>query len=260
MLKTPINLNITTIPPVFHPLISNADIYDSSCSATARVYFIDKDDGYYLKTSPKGTLSKEATMTNYFAQKGLSANVLEYLSEDKDWMLTTRIHGEDCTHAMYLEDPKRLCDTLSERLYLLHSLDCSDCPVKHTASYLATAKVNYKKGLYDPSYSPEISGSLSADDAYNYVLQRQDLLFDNVLLHGDYCLPNVMLDDWKFSAFIDVGNGGVGDRHVDVYWGIWTLSYNLKTQKYTDRFIYGYGKSLIDMDKLKLISVIEAFG
>ena len=260
MLKTPINLNITTIPPVFHPLISNADIYDSSCSATARVYFIDKDDGYYLKTSPKGTLKKEATMTKYFAQKGLSTNVIEYLSDENDWMLTSRIHGEDCTHAMYLEDPKRLCDTLSERLFLLHSLDCSDCPVKHTANYFATAKENYKKGLYDPSYSPDILSSLSADDAYNYVLQRQDLLFDNVLLHGDYCLPNVMLDNWKFSAFIDVGNGGVGDRHVDVYWGIWTLSYNLKTQKYTDRFIDGYGKSLIDMDKLKLISVIEAFG
>ena len=82
----------------------------------------------------------------------------------------------------------------------------------------------------------------------------------DTLLHGDYCLPNIILDDWKFSGFIDLGNGGVGDRHVDIFWGIWTLFYNFKTFDYTKRFMEVYGKDKIDTDTLRLIAAIEVFG
>ena len=82
----------------------------------------------------------------------------------------------------------------------------------------------------------------------------------NVLMHGDYCLPNIMLKDWKLSGFIDLINGGVGDRHIDVLWDIWTLKYNIGTAKYTDRFIDVYGRDLIDEEKLRCIAAIEMFG
>lgn len=82
----------------------------------------------------------------------------------------------------------------------------------------------------------------------------------NVLMHGDYCLPNIMLKDWKLSGFIDLINGGVGDRHIDVLWGIWTLKYNNGTAKYTDRFIDVYGRDLIDKEKLRCIAAMEMFG
>jgi len=68
---------------------------------------------------------------------------------------------------------------------------------------------------------------------------------------GDYCLPNIIMDNFAFKGFIDVGYGGVGDRHYDLYWGIWTLQYNLKTDKYRDIFLDAYGRKLIDEDGLK---------
>ena len=73
-------------------------------------------------------------------------------------------------------------------------------------------------------------------------------------------MPNVILDDFKFSGFIDLGNSGVGDKHIDIFWAIWTLEFNLKTNKYRERFINAYGREDIDLDILKLISVIETFG
>jgi kanamycin kinase len=82
----------------------------------------------------------------------------------------------------------------------------------------------------------------------------------DVLLHGDYCLPNIILDNWRFSGFIDVGNGGIGDRHVDLYWGAWTLNFNLKTDEYRERFFDAYGRDRVDLDMIDLVSAAEVFG
>jgi kanamycin kinase len=79
-------------------------------------------------------------------------------------------------------------------------------------------------------------------------------------LHGDYCLPNVLLDDWRFGAFIDVGNGGVGDRHIDLFWGVWTLAFNLTTDRYRDRFLDAYGRDRADEQLLPIIAAAEVFG
>lgn len=48
----------------------------------------------------------------------------------------------------------------------------------------------------------------------------------HVLIHGDYCLPNVLVVDGKLSALIDVGRSGLGDPQDDLAAGIWTLQYN----------------------------------
>lgn len=100
----------------------------------------------------------------------------------------------------------------------------------------------------------------SAKEVYEIAKRGHELLSCDTLIHGDYCLPNIMLKDWEFSAFIDVGNGGIADRHIDIYWAIWTLEFNLKTDRYASRFIDAYGRDMVDIEKLKLISAIEAFG
>jgi len=48
----------------------------------------------------------------------------------------------------------------------------------------------------------------------------------NVLTHGDYCLPNVLVAGGKLSGLIDVGQAGLGDPRVDLAAGVWTLQYN----------------------------------
>jgi len=243
-----------------HELFENAKIYDSSCSKAARVIFVDKDNGYYLKCSEKGSLKKEALMTEYYYQKGLAARVLDYLSDDKDWLLTERVMGEDCTYGEYLSDPKRLCDTIATRLRELHELDPSGCPIDHTREYLATVYNNYRTGNYDSSLFPDNWGYASAEEAIKVVEENKHLLKTDTLLHGDYCLPNIMLNDWSFSGFIDLGNGGVGDRHVDLFWGAWTLFFNLKTDEYKERFFDAYGRDKIDIDMLRVVAAAEVFG
>ena len=271
----PITIDISTYPDDLHPLLSDATLYDSSCSPQARVIFVDKDDGYFLKSAPKGSLEREATMMRYFHNKGLSANVLAYISTTEDWLLTEKIHGDDCIAAKYLEQPERLCDILAERLGLLHSMDFTDCPIQDfTGLHLAKAEHNKRMDTYDKSEFPDSFGLVgsyascspmqpgyaSAEEAWAVVEAHGHLLQTDTLLHGDYCLPNIILNDWKFAGFIDLGNAGVGDRHVDVFWCTWSLFYNLHTHKYRDRFIDAYGRDKISEEMLRIVAAVEVFG
>ncbi|MBR2353892.1 MAG: aminoglycoside 3'-phosphotransferase [Clostridia bacterium] len=261
MNRTPISLNPEGIPEEFLALLQGTRLYDSSCSPEARVIYLDRDGGYFLKSAPKGALSREADMGRYFFQKGLGAEILSYRSEDRDWLLSRRVAGEDCTHESYISDPKRLCDTLATLLRSLHEESSADCPVPdHTACYLRTVEQNYRDGMFDPSYLPPKDAHRCADLIMKEIVSMSHLLTSDTLLHGDYCLPNIVLKDWAFSGFIDLGNGGVGDRHVDLFWGAWTLNFNLKTDRYRERFFDAYGRDRVDPDRIRLISLIEAFG
>lgn len=261
MKRTPIFPDPGEFPAEFHPFFSGAQVYDSSCSPEARVYYLDKDAGFYLKSAAKGMLEREAALTAYFHGKQLAAEVLAYTSAEKDWLLTRRLPGEDCLNSAYLEDPKGLCDTCAELLRALHEQDHGDCPVPDlTAERLTGAEKHYQRKQYDTSLFPDNWGYDSPEEAWSTIEKNARYLKTDTLLHGDYCLPNILLDDWRFSGFIDLGGGGVGDRHFDLFWGIWSLSFNLKTDAFRQRFLDAYGRELVNEEALRLIAAIEVFG
>ncbi len=262
MKKTPIEALPEGTPREILRLAEGARIFDSSCSEAARVWFVDREGGFYLKRAARGSLETEAKMTEYFHKKGLGARVLNYLDDENyDWMLTEAVRGEDCTHESCKSDPKRLCDLLAHELRALHSLDASDCPVKDRMSgYIALAEQNYRTGNYSTEHFPDNFGYRTADEAFEALQRGKSSLKNEVLLHGDYCFPNVMLDNWRLSGFIDVGNGGLGDRHVDLFWGAWSLGFNLGTDEYRERFFDAYGRELIDEERLRTVAAAEVFG
>lgn len=262
MTLTPIPVDIAQYPQELHPYLKGAKLYDSSSSPHAKVLFIDKEKGYFLKIARVGDLDREYTMTCYFHERGLAPRVIEYLFDiEHDWLLTEKLPGEDCLAEKYLEEPTRLCDTLAQKLALLHSLHYEDCPVTdHTERYLFGVRQNYQTGQFNVSLFPDNWGYASAEEAYHIVKTKGHLLQTDTLLHGDYCLPNIILQNWQFSGFIDLDSGGVGDRHVDLFWGAWTLHFNLKTDQYRQRFFDAYGRDQVDEEKLRLIAACEVFG
>ncbi len=261
MERKPIVLHPETIPEEFWPLMEGAKIYDSSCSDRARVYYIEKDGGFYLKGSPAGSLQREAVMTEFFHSKGLGAEVLGYLSREQDWLLTRRIPGEDCIWPRYLEDPKRLSQRIGELLRSLHEVDPAGCPVQdRTKEYLSAAERGYREKAYAAEHFPDNWGYTTPEAAWRDVETYGPYLKNDTLLHGDYCLPNIMLDDWKFTGFIDMDSGGVGDRHLDLFWGAWSLGFNLKTDAWRGRFLDAYGRDKIEPEILRAIAAFEVFG
>lgn len=261
MKRTLMTLDLSLFPAQLHPLLENASIFDSSCSPEARVYYIDKEGGLFLKSAPRGTLKTEASMTRFFHSRHMGAEVLTYLPGEQDWLLTRRIPGGDCTDPMYLADPRRLCDSTAELLRWLHDQPVDGCPVPdRTETYRNTVHRNKSQNHHDLSLFPADWGYLTLEEAWQEVERNAGYLKTDTLLHGDYCLPNIMLQNWKFSGFIDLGCGGVGDRHIDLFWGVWTLLFNLKTNDYYDRFLDVYGRDKIEPEVFRTIAACEIFG
>ena len=259
MERRPVDIHIDDFPEMFRELAASSRIYDSSCSPVARVWFLDREQGLYLKAAPKGSLRREAEMTAFFHGKGLAAEVLQYQSLDRDWLLTRAVPGEDCTFRRYLEDPRRLSALLGEQLRQLHEVSTAGCPVlDHTALYLAAVAEGQRTGRFDAGYYRK--EGLTEGAAREIVREYAPALRNEVLLHGDYCLPNVMLDDWKLSGFIDLDHGGIGDRHIDLFWGAWSLGFNLGTDRWRDRFLDAYGRDKIDGGLLESVGAFETFG
>lgn len=257
MTRTPIH-EIPGLPQPLTAFTRDARLFDSSCSKNARVWFADVGGGFYIKRAAAGSLRTEAEMTAFFHSSGLGAQVMAFLpGEEYDWLVTRAIPGEDCLADQYLQDPKRLSELLGQLLRLLHGTDTTGCPVPdRNERYAATALRNHDAGIA----SPRFMGFSSAEEAWELVKQNPAILDSRVLLHGDYCLPNVMLDNWRFSGFIDVDCGGIGDRHIDLLWGCWSLLYNLKEARWCSLFLDAYGRQDVDTEKLRILAAFEVFG
>jgi len=259
--KIPIKFDTGSLPSAFLPYLKGGELYDSSSSPEAKVIYIKKRDSLYLKIGEQGTLKREAELYRYFHTIALSPAVLEYCSEDKDYLLTASADGKDCTEAEYLSNPGKLAATIGEALRKLHSTDAPDCPApKRTEEYIESVFNGYSQGRFDSSIFLGKRKFKNAEEAIKLFDEGKNLLKQDCLIHGDYCLPNIILKDFKLSSFIDLGNGGIADRHIDIFWGAWTLFFNLHTNKYKDIFFDAYGRDAINQDILTIIEAAECFG
>ncbi|RSJ10553.1 Aminoglycoside 3'-phosphotransferase [Streptococcus intermedius] len=161
-----------------------------------------------------------------------------------------------------LDQPEVLCQTMATALRQLHNLQPVHFPTNSLLkNYIQLAEENYQKGLfYEKALLPQFQ-IRSREEAYHLIQKLGHLLTEEVFIHGDACLPNFIFTDAShFSCFIDVGLSGFSDRHIDLYWAIWSLNYNLGNPKYGDLFLDYYGRENINSEKLRLIAAFEAFG
>lgn len=259
MERIPTKLDLNNVPSVFHHMVRGAKVFDCSSSPEAKVYYLQKGGGYYLKIAPQGSLKVEADMTTFFYEHQLGPEVFFYLCHDKDWLLTRAAQGQTCIEQRYLDNPQRLCEVTATLLRRLHELNTDECPIQNrTAAYLENLDTNLHTVSDFHETLPPFLG-ITQENARDIALNGKDFLKHDTLIHGDYCLPNILLDRWHFDAFIDVGGGGVGDRHIDLFWGLWSLGYNFKTWDYTNRFLDAYGREDVDEELLRVTAACECF-
>lgn len=82
-----------------------------------------------------------------------------------------------------------------------------------------------KEDLEPDTFGPE--GFSNPMALYEY-LQANRPEEENVLIHGDYCLPNVFFENQEVSGFLDLGYCGVGDKWQDIALAVRSLHHNLE--------------------------------
>ena len=151
---------------------------------------------------------------------------------------------------------------MAEALKKLHNLNPHNFPSEnHLQAHKDRALKNYEKGeFYAKALLPQFRIS-SREEAFQLIREQGHLLKTDAFIHGDACLPNFILKDAdQFSCFIDLGLADFSDRHIDLFWAVWSLNYNLHDPKYAELFLDYYGIEQVDVNKLRLVAAFEAFG
>lgn len=244
-------------PPEVLAFIGDAKLTDTSGHSGDKTYFVDRMPPAYLKISPKGKFARAATMQRYWASKGLSADVLLYLSDDRDYIAVAPVPGKDGLAPEHLAEPETLSRVFGASLRKLHDTPFADCPVDLLSQLLNEAKTRAFQQWHMDDLRPFI-GEASAETAREEVAAHAHLLKRDALVHGDYCLPNIMLQNWQLTGFIDIADSGIADRHYDLAWGLWTLMYNLKDSQYGEMFLDAYGRDAIDPARLRICALLAS--
>lgn len=257
MQKKRVQISPETFPGALRYLLDGAALYDSSCSSNASVYYADS--GYYIKVDAPHELEREYTLCRLFFQQSLGIEPIAYLTEDRDYLVTRAAAGQDFTHLC--SQPEALCALLASSLRLLHSRPINGFPLSiRQARYLDSARGNIHGGYYDPSAGMPRYPVDSKEQAWDIMQEKGHLLKADTLIHGDACLPNFMAHRGHFTAFIDLAMAGIGDKHIDLYWALWSLQYNLKTDRYADLFLDLYGRDCFSEEVLRTVAAFEVFG
>jgi aminoglycoside 3'-phosphotransferase II len=101
-----------------------------------------------------------------------------------------------------------------------------------------------------------------ATDLFAELLSMVPAREDLVLVHGDFCLPNVLLTTFgervDVTGLIDCGRAGIGDRHQDLALAIRSLTYNLGPASVAP-FLSAYDGPRIDEGTLEFFTILDEF-
>jgi aminoglycoside phosphotransferase len=221
----------------------------------ARVWRVEGSPAVYVKTTEHSecrdsrfSLAAEADRLRWLATQGIPVpEVVEVGSDDQfAWLVTTAVAGRTAADLWPLDERDAVVDTLADIALALHALPVDLCPFdRRLAVTVPDALDVAAKGLADlDDLDAERTGWTSEQlvDALQRTLPASE---DLVVCHGDFCLPNVLLDTstHEVTGLIDVGRVGVADRHQDLALLTRSIRHEMNAQftdGHADRFLRRY--------------------
>ncbi|MBW4720520.1 aminoglycoside 3'-phosphotransferase [Saccharothrix obliqua] len=165
-------------------------------------------------------LRAERDRLQWLDSVGVAApRVLDWSDDGASTLVTSALPGVPASDL-----PRTSVRLAAERLVAflasLHALPVADCPFdRRLAVVVGVAAERVSAGLVDEDTprgrsAVDLLGELESGRARAEAAERADL----AVCHGDFCLPNVLLDPDRLAVtgILDVGRLGVADRHVDL--------------------------------------------
>lgn len=175
-----------------------------------------------LKIEPESEgFAGQLAMLRWLDGKLPVPKVLQAVTEDgKQYLLMSRVPGKMSCSPEYMADPDWFVGQMAEALQMLWQVDISTCPKHRTLQNdLLEAEERVSQGLVQTDLvEPETfgDGGFPNPEALLAWLQENQPESEPVLSHGDFCLPNVFLEQGQVSGFIDLGDCGISDKWRDI--------------------------------------------
>lgn len=206
------------------------------------------------------SLNNESNILLWLETKNInSPRVMVYDSnENVFYLLITEIPGQPIHKLKHL-GTDRIVKLLAKALKDFHNTDKNGAfytnilerDLDLIGKYLKQDLINRDKFITN-------NQGKSPEEIFKYLNSNKNLFDNNVLTHGDYCLPNVIVNNDKYG-FIDLGDCGVGDKYKDFSSMEVSIKRNLG-EEWIECFYESYDQNLqIDREKIMYYQLIDQF-
>jgi aminoglycoside phosphotransferase len=176
-----------------------------------------------------------------------------------EFLLLSEIPGQNSHTFQTDEERERNIEILAEGLKLIHKVDLKDCPLDNNPDrLLEIAKERMEKLSINPNQFDERWQNKSPQQLYEEIMELKPESYDLVFSHGDYCLPNIIIQNGQLSGFIDWPYGGIIDRYFDFAAVAWSIGYNYG-EEWVQLFFDNYGIEEVDWNRIKFYQMLNEF-
>lgn len=224
---------------------------------------------FYLKTAALAAelrLDEEAERLRWMKARALPVPaVREYGHTDHaEYLLLDEVTGVAASDPTWRRFLPEVVTALGEGLAWLHRTPIADCPFDHRlAQQVRDACRRTATGrVREDDFDDERAGRGATDlltELLTSVPEGEDLVFS----HGDFSLPNVVLDrapDGRLhiAGLVDCGRAGVADRHQDLALAVRSITHDLG-RGWVAPFFRAYGFPHPQPERLRFYTLLDEF-
>ncbi len=262
--------DFSRIPDELDLVIGNRNIIPNKVGMSGHyVYHLknnDDADNLYLKIAyinHPDSLQREKDVLEWLSGKIPVPKVRYYKKHNSyEYLLLSEIKGEGSHHHTYNNDIKSVVDLLGKGMKIIHNVSIEGCPFdRRIEETIKEAEKRVSLGLVDEDEFLIKYSGITVGKLFDLLLSRMPAIRDkqeNVFTHGDYCLPNIIINESGISGFIDWGRAGVSDPYQDIALAIRSLRFNWGDE-FVKSMIRAYGIEELDWDKVEFYILLDEF-
>jgi aminoglycoside phosphotransferase len=224
---------------------------------------------FYLKTAALAAdlrLDEEAMRLRWMKEHDLPVPTVRAYghTDNAEYLLLDEVPGVAASDPAWRRFLPEVVAALGEGLARLHRTPIADCPFDHRLARQVNAACRRVAAgrVREEDFDEERAGR-DATDLLTELLTTTPEGEDLVFSHGDFCLPNVVLDRatdgaLHIAGLVDCGRAGVADRHQDLALAVRSITHNLG-RGWVRPFLRAYGLPRPHEDRLRFYTLLDEF-